>query len=146
MKIDLEALCEQVGVAFYDEEIVSENGRKIYRVYIAKKGGVSLDECALLSELLSPILDVKPPCEGEYALEVSSPGLERKLTKSRHFEFSVGEKAVLTLSDKSVIVGEILGVLGGENEAKSVLLLDENGKKIAINLREIKKAKTFVEW
>ena len=146
MKIDLEALCEQVGVAFYDEEIVSENGRKIYRVYIAKKGGVSLDECALLSELLSPILDVKPPCEGEYALEVSSPGLERKLTKSRHFEFSVGEKAVLTLSDKSVIVGEILGVLGGENEAKSVLLLDENGEKIAVNLSEIKKAKTFVQW
>ena len=146
MKIDLEALCEQVGVAFYDEEIVSENGRKIYRVYIAKKGGVSLDECALLSELLSPILDVKPPCEGEYALEVSSPGLERKLTKSRHFEFSVGEKAVLTLSDKRVIVGEILGILGGENEAQSVLLLDENGEKIAVNLSEIKKAKTFVQW
>ena len=146
MKIDLEALCEQVGVAFYDDELVSENGRKIYRVYIAKKGGVSLDECALLSELLSPMLDVAPPCEGEYALEVSSPGLERKLTKSRHFEFSVGEKAVLTLSDKSVIVGEILGVLSGENEAKSVLLLDENGKKIAVNLDEIKKAKTFVQW
>ena len=146
MKIDLKALCEQVGVAFYDEEMVSENGRKIYRVYIAKKGGVSLDECALLSELLSPMFDVAPPCEGEYALEVSSPGLERKLTKSRHFEFSVGEKAVLTLNDKSVIVGEILGVLGGENEAKSVLLLDEKGEKIAINLSEIKKAKTFVLW
>ena len=141
MKIDLEALCEQVGVAFYDEEIVSENGRKIYRVYIAKKGGVSLDECALLSELLSPILDVAPPCEGEYALEVSSPGLERKLTKARHYELSLGEKVIITKADKSSIIGELIVV---NNE--KITILNEQGEKFSMNLDEIKKAKTFVQW
>ncbi len=141
MKIDLKALCEQVGVAFYDEEVVSENGRKIYRVYITKKGGVSLDECALLSELLSPMLDVAAPCDGEYALEVSSPGLERKLTKPRHYEMSLGEKVIITKADKSSISGELMLV-----EGEKITILDEGGEKIAVNLSEIKKAKTFVQW
>ena len=44
LEFDLKALCEQAGVSLYDDELVSENGRKIYRVYIAKKGGVSLEE------------------------------------------------------------------------------------------------------
>lgn len=140
-ELNLKALCEQVGVSFYDDELVSENGRKIYRVYISKKGGVSLDECARVSEVLSPILDVKPPCAGEYSLEISSPGLERKLFKPQHFELSVGEKAVFVLDDKSKLVGEILDA---NNE--NIIISDENGEIKTLNLSVIKKAKTFVEW
>ena len=142
MNFDLKALCEQAGVALYDDELVSENGRKIYRIYIAKKGGVSLDECVKVSEILSPILDAYPPCADEYALEVSSPGLERKLTKPRHFELSVGEKVEIVLNDKSRLVGEILGVL----EGKRLCLLDENGAKKELEFSEIKRAKTLVLW
>lgn len=140
-ELNLKALCEQVGVSFYDDELVSENKRKIYRVYISKKGGVSLDECARVSEVLSPILDVKPPCAGEYSLEVSSPGLERKLFKPQHFELSVGEKAVFVLDDKSKLVGEILDA---NNE--NIIISDENGETKTLSLSAIKKAKTFVEW
>lgn len=140
-ELNLKALCEQVGVSFYDDELVSEDKRLIYRVYISKKGGVSLDECARVSEVLSPILDVKPPCAGEYSLEVSSPGLERKLFKPQHFELSVGEKAIFVLDDKSKLVGEILGA---NNE--NIIISDENGETKTLNLSTIKKAKTFVEW
>lgn len=153
LEFDLKALCEQVSVSLYDDELVSENGRKIYRVYIAKKGGVSLEECAKLSEILSPILDVKPPCAGEYSLEVSSPGLERRLVKPQHFELSVGERAVFVMSDKSKIVGEILGISkaqsklnADEKDTTSISVRDENGEQKELNLSEIKKAKTFVEW
>ncbi len=142
MNFDLKSLCEQAGVALYDDELVSENGRKIYRVYIAKKGGVSLDECVKVSEILSPILDAYPPCVGEYALEVSSPGLERKLTKLRHFELSIGEKVEIILNDKSKCVGEILGVWQDEK----LCLLDENGAKKEFEFSEIKRAKTIVLW
>lgn len=141
LEFDLKALCEQVGVSFYDDELVSENGRKIYRVYISKKGGVSLDECAKLSEILSPILDIKPPCAGEYSLEVSSPGLERKLFKAHHFALSLGEKAMIILNDKSKIVGEIVNA-----NDEFIEVCDENGKLKRLNLSDIKKAKTFVEW
>lgn len=140
-EFNLQSLCEQVGVSFYDDELVSENGRKIYRVYISKKGGVSLDECARVSEVLSPILDVKPPCAGEYSLEVSSPGLERKLFKPKHFELSVGEKALLVLDDKSKLVGEIASA-----NDDIIKVRDENGEIKTLNFSEIKKAKTFVKW
>lgn len=140
-ELNLQALCEQVGVSFYDDELVSENGRKIYRVYISKKGGVNLDECARVSEVLSPILDVKPPCAGEYSLEVSSPGLERKLFKPKHFELSVGENATFILDDKSKLVGEIISA-----NDDIIKVCDENGEIKTLNFSEIKKAKTFVKW
>lgn len=138
---NLQSLCEQVGVSFYDDELVSENGHKIYRIYITKKGGVGLDECAKVSEILSPILDIKPPCVGEYSLEVSSPGLERKLFKAQHFKMSLGEKVVLNLNDKSKIVGELISA-----DDENIEIRDENGEVKRLNLSDIKKAKTFVEW
>lgn len=140
-ELDLKALCEQVGVSFYDDELVSENGRKIYRVYISKKGGVNIDDCVKLSEILSPILDVKPPCADKYYLEVSSAGLERRLTKLEHFVLSLGEKVILILEDKSKFKGEILSVCG-----EVITICDENGVKKEIHFSQIKKAKSFVEW
>lgn len=139
--LDLAGLCEQVGVEIYDAELLSENGRKIYRVSIAKKGGVSLDECAKLSEILSPILDVEPPCASAYSLEVSSAGLERNLKSLNHYKLSLGEKVIITLNDKSKVRGEILAV---NNE--NIDILNESGEKISLNFNDIKKAKTFVEW
>ena len=141
LKFDLKTLCEQVGVSFYDDELANENGRTIYRVYIAKKGGISVDECAKVSEILSPILDVKPPCAGEYSLEVSSPGLERKLFKPHHFALSLGEKVMLSLSDKSKLAGELISA-----DDEKIKVRDENGEIKELNLGDIKKAKTFVEW
>ena len=78
--VDLEALARECGVQLNDVETVSENGRTIYRISITKAGGVGLDDCERLSRLLSPIFDVEPPLEGEWTLEVGSPGLERKLS------------------------------------------------------------------
>ena len=85
-EIDLASIIEQTGARLYDSEITSENGRAIYRVYIIKDGGVSLDDCEAVSRVLSPIFDAMPPVSGEYFLEVSSPGLERKLSKIEHFK------------------------------------------------------------
>ena len=139
--VDLEALANECGLEFYDSECVSENGKAIYRVFVTKAGGVSLDDCEKLSRLLSPIFDVEPPVSGEYFLEVSSPGLERKLSKPEHFSKSVGELVKLTTSEKDKITGKILKF---ENEN---LFLDtaENGE-ITIKFSDIKKAKAYIEW
>ena len=58
---NLENLISQCGVQLYDVEVANENGRAIYRIYIAKPGGVNLDDCEKVSRLLSPIFDVEPP-------------------------------------------------------------------------------------
>lgn len=139
--MNLEALCKEAGVEFYDSELVSENGRKIFRVFIMKKGGVDLDDCARVSEILSPIFDVEPPVAGEYFLEVSSPGLERKLSTLEHFKKSVGEMIKFTLEDKTKICGEILAVSGERIELKLL-----GGELESVEFGQIKKARVFVEW
>ena len=127
---DLASMISQCGVKLYDSELTSQNSRTIYRVYIIKDGGVSLEDCEKVSRVLSPIFDVMAPVEGEYFLEVSSPGLERKLSKIEHFALSLGEEAKITLNDKSVFIGKIISVDG----------------EIITFSNEIKKAKTFIQW
>jgi len=138
--VDLEALARECGVQLYDVETVSENGRVIYRISITKAGGVGLDDCERLSRLLSPIFDVEPPLEGEWTLEVSSPGLERKLSKPQHFANSVGELVRLSRTDGQKLSGEVLGCEGG------VLRLHTDGGEVSVRLDEIKKARTYVQW
>ncbi|EIK2208729.1 ribosome maturation factor RimP [Campylobacter jejuni] len=138
--MNLEALCKEAGLSFYDDELVSENGRKIYRIYVQKEGGVNLDDCVRLSEILSPIFDVEPPVNGEYFLEVSSPGLERKLSKIEHFAKSIGELVKITTNEKEKFQGTLLEV---KNER---ILIEDSEEKISIEIADIKKARTFVEW
>lgn len=135
--VDLKALANECGVEFYDDEIVSENSRTIYRVYITKDGGVKLDDCENFSRILSPILDVESPVSGEFFLEVSSPGLERKLVKAEHFSKSIGELAKISLNNGEKFSGKILS-FDGEN-----LALDGD---VVIKFSDIKKARTYIEW
>ncbi|MBF7042457.1 ribosome maturation factor RimP, partial [Campylobacter volucris] len=140
--MNLEALCKEVGLNFYDDELVSENGKKIYRIYVQKEGGVRLDDCAKLSEILSPIFDVEPPISGEYFLEVSSCGLERKLSKLDHFAKSINELVKITTNEKEKIEAKIISV----NDENITLENLKTQEKITINFNDIKKAKTFVQW
>ncbi|KAF0590451.1 MAG: DUF150 domain-containing protein [Candidatus Campylobacter infans] len=137
---DLASIISQCGVKLYDSELTSQNSRTIYRVYIIKDGGVSLEDCEKVSRVLSPIFDVMAPVEGEYFLEVSSPGLERKLSKIEHFALSLGEEAKITLNDKSVFIGKIISVDG------EIITFSNDDGKSKFSFNEIKKAKTFIQW
>jgi len=129
-------IVEDNGCDLYDIELSEEGGHKYFRVYITKPGGVSLNDCAKINNLISPIFDIEDPVEGKYFLEVSSPGLERKLTKPEHFEKSIGEKVKITTNDGTKIKGELKSFI--DNVA-------EIGKD-KVNFDEIKKAKTYIEW
>ncbi|MCV3496252.1 ribosome maturation factor RimP [Campylobacter lari] len=140
--MNLEALCKEAGLSFYDDELVSENGKKIYRVYVQKEGGVKLDDCAKLSEILSPIFDVEPPVSGEYFLEVSSCGLERKLSKIEHFAKSINELVKITTSEKEKIEAKIISV----NDENITLENLKTQEKTTLKFSDIRKARTFVQW
>ena len=140
MNIDLKALCTQIGVSFYDEELINENNKKIYRIYIIKKEGITLKDCQNLSEIISPILDINPPCDGEYFFEVSSPGLERNLNKLEHYKLSIGENIIITTKQKEKIQGKLIKVKD-EN-----IIIKTQKEDININFNDIKKVKTFIIW
>jgi len=141
----LKEVIKDCGVIFYDSEIVNENDEKIVRVYIIKDGGVTLEDCTKVSQIISPILDLEPPVSGEYRLEVSSPGIERKLTSLEHLKLSIGEliKATIKEDDKSVkIKGKLLSV-----DDDIIKVEDKNSKEVKeFSYANLIKAKTYFQW
>ncbi len=128
------------GAKLYDIEIVTEFEDTILRVMIIKDGGVTLDLCADISRELSLFLDVNPPMEQAYRLEVSSPGIERKLTKPHHFQNSLNEKVKLKITDE----GQVVGVLKSADD--NGIVIDVDGVEKTINYFQINKARTYFEW
>ena len=106
MAADLEKIREMAervatseGLALVDVELKGGRSNALLRVYIDKPGGVSHADCALVSEQLSAMLDVEDPFPGRYMLEVSSPGLDRELTKPSDFEHFAGRRARVVLRE-----------------------------------------------
>jgi len=140
LETDIKNLVESIGLHLYDTSVVTEHGETIYRVNVIGEGGTTLDQCVEATRLISPLLDVTPPVHGEYRLEVSSPGIERKLRTLDHFRFSVGEKVKMTLQDKTKLRGELKSV----DEGSIVIETEEGEREVAFS--DIVKASTFFEW
>ncbi|HBY71983.1 MAG TPA: ribosome maturation factor RimP, partial [Lachnospiraceae bacterium] len=81
----------------YDVEYVKEGSNWYLRAYIDKEGGITIDDCELVSRALSDLLDKEDFIADPYILEVSSPGLGWQLKKDKHFENSIGEEVEIKL-------------------------------------------------
>jgi ribosome maturation factor RimP len=88
----LEPGAAALGFEVLAVELTGGPGQSVLRVYIDGPDGVSVDDCARASHQFSAILDVEDPIPGHYTLEVSSPGLDRPLTRVRHFQAVVGQE------------------------------------------------------
>lgn len=102
---EIKIVVEGCGMSLYDIVQVKENDNNIYRIYITSPDGVSLDKCEEISRMVAPILDIKEPMRGKYLLEVSSPGIERKLKKLEHLQSSVGENVKGSFSMVGLLKG-----------------------------------------
>ncbi|MDH3747436.1 MAG: ribosome maturation factor RimP [Gammaproteobacteria bacterium] len=121
----LEPTIERLGYELADLEASLSGGSCVIRVFIDHPDGIGLDDCEKVSLAVSALLDVEDPVPGHYDLEVSSPGLNRKLTKNEHFQRYTGEtvkvqmrfpiagrkrfRGVLKASDDEHIVVEVDG-------------------------------------
>lgn len=98
-----------------DVEYIKEGPYWYLKIYIDKPGGITIDDCQLISEEIDPILDKKNFIEQSYFLEVSSPGLERPLKKDKDFEKFKGEpvevKLFAPIDGKKVFEGELVGLI-----------------------------------
>ncbi|MBW2066126.1 MAG: ribosome maturation factor RimP [Deltaproteobacteria bacterium] len=88
----IEPAIEDMGYDLVDVEYVTAQGRWVLRIYIDKSGGVDVEDCARVSRGIGDLIDVKAAIDHEYVLEVSSPGLNRRLRKEKDFEWAVGKK------------------------------------------------------
>ncbi|MEX0708826.1 MAG: ribosome maturation factor RimP [Woeseia sp.] len=93
----LEPSIEQLGYELTDIEVKLGGKDGVVRVFIDRPEGIGLEDCEAVSRQISAVLDVEDPLPGQYVLEVSSPGLDRKLTKSEHFQRFIGEEVRIKL-------------------------------------------------
>jgi len=106
MKTDtdrIEALAGEVArdlnLSLFDVEVAREGPRNILRVFVDREGGVSISEIQAFSRRFGAVLDVEDPVEGPYLLEVSSPGVNRRLRRPEHFALSLGKRVRVTLPE-----------------------------------------------
>lgn len=131
---------ESLGAQLYDITNTKEHDKNIYRVYVTSPDGINLDKCAEISRMISPILDVNEPMSGEYILEVSSPGIERKLRKTEHYKASIGEKVKVKDIATEVYKGELLSA-----DDEKIIIKTEFGEE-EVTYNSILSASTYFEW
>ena len=93
----LQATIAALGYALWGVEHVAQGKHSVVRVYIDSPAGITVDDCAAVSEQVSSILDVEDPITGEYTLEVSSPGMDRLLFTLAQYAGYVGETVEVRL-------------------------------------------------
>lgn len=123
--------------------LTSGSVRQTLQVMIDVKDGsreITVDDCATVSRALSKVLDEKDPIENEYTLEVSSPGIDRPLTKLKHFERFKGFEAKVELLSAVENRKRIKGIILGTDDKDNVHI-DMDGKEFIVSFDNIQKAK-----
>lgn len=135
----LEPSLKALGFELVDLDVrVGRNG--LLRLYIDKADGVMLADCEFVSKQIGALLDVEDPLPGAYTLEVSSPGLDRRLRTPEHFERFSGDRVRIEL--KRAVSGRkrFKGVLLGIDEHDTIAV-EVDGEKWALNLADVAMAR-----
>jgi ribosome maturation factor RimP len=139
-------VAESHGLELVDVEIFRAGKRRVVRIYIGKRDGVTVADCANVSRELGVLLDADNVMQDDtYVLEVSSPGLDRPFKTLKDYRRNVGRFVRATLREpiegfgpKKLVVGKLEGV--GEDS----ITLDADGKSRSIPLDLIVQAKVDV--
>jgi ribosome maturation factor RimP len=146
IRLILASILESRGLALWDMEFQKQGPKWLLRIYIDRQEpGVTLNDCEAVSRDLSAALDVEDIIPHTYTLEVSSPGLDRTLTKPEHFERFIGRlvriKTYQLKDGQKVFRGKLTGF---SKETISVEL--ESGSTAEFALLDIAKASLEIEW
>jgi ribosome maturation factor RimP len=94
----IEPILDEMEIELVDVEYLSEGGRWVLRIYVDREGGITLDDCARVSREIEDLIEVKDFFRQPYVLEVSSPGLNRRLKKEKDFARAVGKNVAIRLA------------------------------------------------
>jgi len=143
------------GLDIFDVQFRREAPGMVLRVRIDRPGSrataedsVTVDECARVSRDLSAIFDVEDVVPGQYTLEVSSPGLDRPLTRAEDYQRFAGRRAKLVMREKVDGQGYFKGTLGGveDGPVKVVLIEGEDKRTHRVPLDVITRANLEVDF
>ena len=134
------------GIEIVEVQLLGAGRGRVLRIFIDRPQGVSHADCEFISQQVGTILDVEDVIPGDsYTLEVSSPGLERKLSREQDFERFVGQKAKIVLREPVENQRRWEGKLAGFSQG-IVALEPSAGKVIHFPLTQVEKANLKFEW
>lgn len=121
----LKPLMEEYRFELVDVEYVKEGGSWYLRAYIDKEGGITVDDCELVSRRMSDLLDQKDYIEESYIFEVSSPGLGRPLKKEKDYVRSMGKELEIRTYRAINKEKEFYGVLKAYDDETVTIEMDD---------------------
>lgn len=156
LEIQIESLIvpilEDYGFELVDLRYKKEGKGMALCVFIDKPGGISLDDCVLVSREVGAILEIEDPIQSSYRLEVSSPGLDRPLKKKADFERFAGNKVKIKTrhmcdpdqrgKPRKTFTGHLLGI---NNDVVHIELDDKVGGMAPFSLDDIEQANLVEE-
>ena len=138
LKEMLEPAVNAVGMELWGIEFLAQGKHSILRVYIDSENGVTIDNCEAASHQVSGVLDVEDPINGEYNLEVSSPGMDRPLFNFEQFALYQGELIKVRLQ---MAVNGMRNFTGKLLEAKDdALTFQVDNQQLTVSINQIDKA------
>lgn len=141
----LEPIMEEHQFELVDVEFVKEAGTFYLRAYIDKEGGITINDCEVVSRRLSELLDEKDFIPDAYILEVSSPGLGRQLKKDKDFNRSLGEEVEVKLYQAIEKQKEFSGILESFDK-DTIVITEEGGKSLTLERSNIAVVKLAVHF
>ncbi|MFY9782711.1 MAG: ribosome maturation factor RimP [Acidimicrobiales bacterium] len=134
-------LLTPLGLELYDVEFSAGT----LNVVVSRPGGVDLEALTKANRTISEWLDANDPIPGRFTLDVSSPGLERRLRTPVHFQSAIGEVVTLRELRENEPTRRLEGTVVDANE-NTITLDDQHLGVLVINLDAIERARTVFEW
>ena len=138
-------IAERESYELVDIELKGAGPDRVLQVFIDREGGVSVGDCGFISGQIGTVLDVEDLIPSSYTLEVSSPGLDRKLVKESDFNRFQGRLAKvqtrLPLDNQKVFRGRIQGLADNRLQLES-----QSGELLEIPLDVVAEARLEVDW
>ena len=130
-------IAAELGLSIWDVRYQKEGAQWYLRIFIDKEEGVSIDDCEKMSRAVDEPLDKLDPVREAYILEVSSPGIERELTREEHFERFKGADIMVRLIRPMEILGkEFKGVLKDFTK-DTITVVDHSGEnEVTVNRKD----------
>ena len=141
----LAAIAADEGLEMLAAEMVGSGPKAVLRLVVDGPDGVNLDQCSSVSKQASALLDVEDPIRHSYILEVSSPGLDRKLYSPADYLRFAGRRIKIRMQpsfrDHRVITGELIGLDG-----RTVQVTDDTHGTVHLPLDQVFEARIDVDW
>ncbi len=141
LETPLRSLLSELGLDLYDLEMV----RGTLNVVVNRTGGVDLESLTTANRAISAWLDLNDPIAGRFTLDVSSPGLERKLRTPAHFASTVGEVVTLRELRETEATRRLEGTVVAADDS-SVTLDDLEHGRVTVAISSIERARTVFTW